>query len=569
MRTTIADFLVSRIAQIDCEHVFGVPGDFNLQLMDQIQRCSKIDFIGCCNELNAAYAADGYARLNGISVLLTTYGVGDLGAISGVAGAAAEQVPLVCISGAPPLHIMQQGTPLHHTLGDGNYNNVMNCFSQVCSDYACLTPDNAAFEIDRLLTNCYHNKKPVYIQIPSDISHITIDAESSHLELGNESNAEQLSSAISALTCLWQDSHKPAILADMHAERLGYDKLLLDFAEATSTSYATLTTGKAVLPEQHPLFIGVYQGSYSAPESRDLIEESDFLITTSPRLIEANSGHFTDRLPNESIINLQTNAISIRGVTYYAVNPCELLTHFLESVQEDAKTNQKQYSPNQEIQTPPIPEHACLTQTRLWPRIAHFIAPNDVVIAESGTSSLGLGGQKLPSGVTYINSNIWGAIGFTLPAVLGTCLAAPKRRHLLFIGDGSFQLTMQELSTLLHQDQKPIIFIINNFGYTIERFIHGINASYNDIKNWDYSALPSIFSSSDQYISFRVQTEGQLEQAITTIKSSNKLSLVELQLDALDAPESLKKFGSATAEFDYGHNIPNQYTSEDTSHSSI
>lgn len=557
MKTTIGDFLLSRLSELDIAHLLGVPGDFNLQFLDQIQRTPNLDFIGCRNELNAAYAADGYARLNGVSALLTTYGVGDLSAICGVAGAAAEHVPLICVSGAPPLHIMQKGLPLHHTLGDGNYADVMNCFSQFCTACTRLTPANAAAEIDRVLTACCRDNKPVYIQLPSDISHVAIDVPDARLELDRNSTAEQLESALAEMMRLWRSSRRPAILADMDADRFGYEKLLLEFAETTATPYATLMTGKAILPELHPLSLGMYQGAYSAAECRNTIEGSDFLLAAAPRFIEANSGHFTARLPDERVVMLLNDAVSINGETYYAVDSRELLTRFLVAVRRQTKASPVQCTRTPRSEPLSIRDHAPLTQARLWPRLARFIAANDVVIAEAGTSSIGLGGEPLPSGITYINSNIWGAIGFTLPALLGSCLAAPQRRHLLFIGDGSFQVTAQELSTLLNQGQQPVVFIVNNRGYTIERYIRGMHASYNDVDNWDYGALASAFDDSEQYISLDVRDETQLEQALTTIGTTDKLALVQLHLDPMDAPDALKKFGPATADFDYGRSDDN------------
>jgi indolepyruvate decarboxylase len=90
----------------------------------------EIAFVGCCNELNAAYAVDGYSRMAGISALATTYGVGELSAISGVAGAYAEHVPVVCITGAPQLSAIEKRVLLHHTMADGNYTNMLNCYKE-------------------------------------------------------------------------------------------------------------------------------------------------------------------------------------------------------------------------------------------------------------------------------------------------------------------------------------------------------------------------------------------------------------------------------------------------------
>ena len=116
MKMTIGCYLFRCLREIGVGHVFGVPGDFNLQLLEQLDEVDDIDFVGTCNELNASYAADGYARANGIGAMLTTYGVGDLSAICGLAGACAEHVPVVLISGTPPLYAMESRLRVHHSL---------------------------------------------------------------------------------------------------------------------------------------------------------------------------------------------------------------------------------------------------------------------------------------------------------------------------------------------------------------------------------------------------------------------------------------------------------------------
>jgi indolepyruvate decarboxylase len=130
MRMQIGAFLARRLTEAGVRHLFGVPGDFNLSFLEQIEQANHIEFVGNCNELNAAYAADGYARTSGIAALVTTFGVGDLGAISGIAGAYAENVPVVHITRTPPLHAVNSRALVHHTLVDGDYDNIGRCMSE-------------------------------------------------------------------------------------------------------------------------------------------------------------------------------------------------------------------------------------------------------------------------------------------------------------------------------------------------------------------------------------------------------------------------------------------------------
>ncbi|MCO7641082.1 thiamine pyrophosphate-binding protein [Pseudomonas sp. S 311-6] len=551
MQTTVGDFLIRRLRELGIEHMFGVPGDYNLQFLDQLQNDGSVEFVGCCNELNAAYAADGYARLRGVSALLTTYGVGDLSAICGIAGAATEHIPMVCITGAPPLHAMRRNLALHHTLAEGNYDDVMICLQQFTVAQARLTPENAVIEIDRVLTACLMEKKPVYLQLPSDVSHVVIDAPAAPLQPRAKNDEARLEAAVRHILTIWNEAQQPAILVDMDADRYGYAGALLDFATATGTPYAALGSGKAVLPETHPLSRGLYGGRNSAPATRELIENSDCLLYVSPRFIEGNSGLFTAQLPSKGAIRLFGHSVEIEGTAYYAVEPRDLLQALKAALANSPAAVPEGQAPR--LAAPSPATDAPLSQARLWPRIARFVRAGDVVVAEAGTSNIGLMPQSLPEQVSYINASIWGAIGHTLPAMLGTCMAAPERRHLLFIGDGSFQLTAQELSTLLRYEQKPIIFLVNNRGYTIERFILGMRDAYNDVANWDYQALPGVFAGQDKYLTLSARTETELEQVLQQVEHTDgRLVFVELHLDPFDAPEGLKKFGPATAEFDYG-----------------
>lgn len=554
MRIAIGDFLLSRLQDAGITEIIGVPGDFNLNLIEQIDAREGIRFVGTCNELNAAYAADGYARSRGLGALLTTYGVGELSALNGIAGAAAEHVPMVSIAGAPPLYATEARYDLHHSMGDGNFENILSSVGQITVAAVRITPHNAVEEIDRALHTALREKRPVHIQVPSDITHLTIEAPQEPLNTAwPSSDPERLASAVERIAELFAAATSPVLLVDLDADRHGFAESLQKLAEKTQTPYAQLTSGKGILDEQSPLFLGTYNGAGSAPDVRSTVENADLLLTTTPRFIEANSGSFTHNLPADAVVDLGDQHVSIHGEDYIGITVQELLDALLETLPaaQTPVTRSREETAEWEV-TP----DAALTQQRLWPRMARFVREGDVVITEAGTSNIGLGPQPLPSGVKYINSGIWGSIGFTLPALLGSQLAAPSRRHLLFIGDGSFQLTAQELSTILREDLAPIIVLVNNRGYTIERWILGMRSAYNDVANWDYGKLPSVFHPGTSMVSYSASTEEELEQALAQIDGSSAGAFLELHLEPEDAPAGLKAFGPMTADFDYGPRGP-------------
>lgn len=547
----IGDFLNLRLKQMGILHLFGVPGDFNLSYLEQVEADSQLEFIGNCNELNAAYAADGYARINGFAALTTTYGVGDLSAINGIAGAYAENVPVVHISGIPPLHVVQKGTLVHHTLVDGNYDNIMNCMKEFTVAQTRLTPANAAFEIDRVLRQCFLDRRPVHIQLPSDITHVKIEVTDRPLDLSYPAvEPELLQSAVAKLCEVIGSAKNPALLIDNEASVFGVTSLLNDLSQKCSIPFASMLTAKNIMDEDSPRYVGTYVGGASQPQVRNTIEQSDCLIGIGVRFSDVGTGVFTHQIATENYIEIKPYALTIFGQDYPGIEIGQLLVELNKKV-----APRKLIKPILEKQQPQVidvPEQQKLSQDILWSAVADFLKEDDVIIGEVGTSNSALAGLKLPATAKYIAQPLWGSIGYTLPALLGSLLAAPERRQILFIGDGSFQLTVQELSTIIRHGLKPIIFLLNNGGYTIERLIMGENAAYNDIQNWHYTEIPGVFNGKHQYKSCVVETAGQLKQTLDTMHQFDGLTFIELKLPAMDAPLSLKKFASVIARFDYG-----------------
>ncbi|MFM2482512.1 alpha-keto acid decarboxylase family protein [Celerinatantimonas sp. YJH-8] len=554
MQTTIGNYLWERLKQLGVRYVFGVPGDFNLQLLEQLHDIDGIEFVGNCNELNASYAADGYARLNGIAAIITTYGVGDLSALCGIAGSCAEHLPVVMITGVPPLYVMRNRLRVHHSMAEGNFDNIMNCAREFTSSGARITPSNAAIEIDRALTTCWQERCPVYLQIPSNISYLNINAPTLPLtRTFAPSDSLQLSEARKLIQEQLHQAKQPLILVDMDADRSQIHTELQTLADHCQIPYASFRSGKAILDESSPLWLGHYP---NAPESAvsQWLANADCIIATAPCYSEGSSMVATDEFPIEKTIYLRGEDVTIAGETYEGVSAQQLMAELIREL------------PTAHNKRPPLPRKAAplplthqvneaLTHAKLWPHITSYFQAKDVIIGEMGCSHIGLLDQPLPHGCHYIAQSIWGAIGFSLPALLGTMMAAPERRHWLFIGDGSLQMTVQELSTILNRGLKPTIILLNNQGYTIERFILGENAAYNDIASWDHQSLIQAFAPKASIFYRRVATHGALDQALTQ-RPDDQACIIELTLDPMDAPQLLHTFGPKTADFDYGPRGP-------------
>jgi indolepyruvate decarboxylase len=551
MTMPVGEFLLRRLREAGVGHAFGVPGDFNLELLQQLEDSGTLEWIGTCNELNASYAADGYARLNGLAALIVTNAVGALSAINGVAGSYAEHVPVICVCGSIPFRSMERGLGMHHTMADGTWDRFLNAYAQVTTAQARLTQDNAATEIDRLIQTAWRKKLPVYVELPSDIGYLDIEVPAAPLMLDEPpSDPERLRSCTAAIAGRLSEAQSPAILVDLDADRFGAAGEVMGLAEKMQLPVAVVTPAKAVIDETFPHYVGIYNGKSSQPHVRKTIEKSDCLLDIGYRPIDLTSGSFTASLPG-STIHARGHSVDIGDDNYQAVTLKEVLRGVIEAVPQVTNRASRPHIPAQA--TANHDRSAKLTQAAYWEAIQGYIRAGDVLIAEDGTS-YGAFGLDLPPNCTFVSQAIWGSIGYTVGSLLGTLAAAPDRRHLLFVGDGSFQLTAQELSTMLRHDYKPVIFLINNGGYTVERCYLGKTSRYNDVATWSYADLPKVFHPGTTARSFVVKSVEDLQQALSA--PNDTLIFIESIMDPYDAPLGVITGGNSGADIDYGPRGP-------------
>jgi indolepyruvate decarboxylase len=547
----IGDFLLRRLEEAGVRHLFGVPGDYNLELLQQLYDTGTLKWIGTCSELNASYAADGYARMNKLGALLVTNGVGALSAINGVAGSYSEHVPVICIAGSIPLRSIDRGLGMHHTMGDGTWNQFLGAFAQVTAAQARLTPRNAVTEIDRLILTAWREKLPVYMELPSDIAYLDIEVPADPLVLAEPaSDPERLGSCVAAIAGRLSAAKSPAILVDADADRFGVAADLVELAEKVQAPVAVINTAKAVIDETFPHFLGIYNGKASAPHVREAIENSDCVLSVGYRPIEVTTGDFTSALPADTI-RARGHSVDIGDDNYQAVTLKEVIRGVIDAVPR--VPHRAPSVVTAAVAHTPTDDSAKLTQAAYWQKIQGYLRPGDVLYVDNGTS-YALFGLKLPPKCTFVGSVNWGSIGYSVGALLGALTAAPDRRHLLFVGDGSFQVTAQELSTILRHDHKPVILLINNGGYTIERGYLGKAESYNDVANWAYADLPKVFRRDTSARAFVVKTGKDLQDALSA--PNDRMIFIESVMDSQDAPAAVTSSSNKGAELDYGPRGP-------------
>jgi indolepyruvate decarboxylase len=552
MRQSIGDFLLRRLQEAGVRHIFGVPGDYNLELMQQLEDRGEPAWIGNCNELNAAYATDAYARINGIGALIVTHGVGALSAINGVAGAYSEHVPVICVCGSIPLRAVQRGDLMHHTLADRQKGDFCRIFAEVTVAQARLSPDNAAGEIDRLILTAWRRKLPVYMELPSDIGYLEVEVPDGPIKLeAMSSDRENLRACTKWILERLAAAKSPAFLLDLDASRFGVSGRIMELAERFGMHVATLNCAKGAVSEASARFIGTYGGMASAPATREAIEGSDCLLTVGYRRIESTTGFFTAKLP-ATAIHLNSTYVDATDANYQGIHIAELLQSLVDA-SSSAITKHEPARPSKPPAFAPSDER--LTQDAYWKAMQSFLRPGDVIVVEDGTSSAGAGRLTLPEGCTYISGAVvWCSIGYATGALLGAILASPGRRHILLTGEGSLQMTAQELSTVMRHNLKPFIFVNQNAGYTVERAVLGKDAKYNDVASWRYSELPNVFSREKKAETYVVETSNELQKVMDSPHSG--LVFVECVMDKYDAPIDLILGGHAIADTDYGPRGP-------------
>src|SRR5215472_7325811 len=545
MKQSIGNFLLRRLQEVGVRHIFGVPGDYNLEFMQQLEDRGEPAWIGNCNELNASYATDAYARINGLGALSVTYGVGALSAINGIAGAYSEHVPVILICGSLPLRAIQRGDLMHHTLADREKGNFCRMFAEVTAAQAQVTPENAVAEIDRLILTAWRRKLPVYLELPSDISYLEIEAPERPLKLEmTPSEQENLKACTEMILKRLNAAKSPAFLLDLDAMRFGVSGQIMELAERFHMQVATLNCAKGAVPEGSPQYVGTYGGIASSPATREAIEGSDCLLTVGYRRVETTVGFFTDKLP-ASAIRLNSTYVDTADKNYQGVNIADLLQSMVNAIVTKKQAARPSKQPAFD------PSNDPLTQDAYWKAIQGFLRPGDVIVAEDGASSAGMGRLTLPEACTYITGAfVWCSIGYATGALLGAILASPGRRHILLTGEGSLQMTAQELSTVMRHDLKPFIFVINNSGYTVERAVLGKDAKYNDVANWRYSELPNVFSRDKMAETYVVNTGNELQKVLDSPHPG--MVFVESVMDQYDAPIDLIVGGHALADSDYG-----------------
>jgi pyruvate decarboxylase len=555
-QVTIGNYLAQRLEEIGIRDYFAIPGDFNLSLLDELLNNSSLRMIQCCNELNAGYAADGYARDKGVAALVLTFAVGGLSAVNAVAGAYAEDLPVIVISGGPNVRSLTENRVLHHTLAhpeDGD-RFVLSVYQAITAHAVVIRElSTAALHIDEAIQIALAARKPVYIEIACNLASALVSSPQPLAMFPFlRSDPAALEKALAHVAAFLNAAHQPLLVAGSRIRPAGAIEAFAALASRSAYGVACMPNAKGFFPETSRQFMGIYWGSASSPGCREVVESSDAYLFAGPIFSDYTTVGFTALVQPARLVEASPQRIVVEGQSYHGINLAEFLTalaprlHANTSsldaylrIQEEARVE----PPVQAIDTP-------LSTRRLFQHLGTMLDSTTTIVAETGDAWFNGMELRLPAGCRFEIQMQYGSIGWSVGAFLGLACADPERHVLGLIGDGAFQMTAQELSTLLRYHFQGVLILLNNGAYTIEVMIH--DGPYNTLQNWNYAALAESLKGNSSLLSLVVRTEAELATALEKTKDFRGLCFIEAILDRTDCNKALLGWGSAVADYNGG-----------------
>jgi len=556
IQQTIGTYLIQRIYDYGVRYVFGVPGDFVLGFYQQLNNSNKLKIINTCDEQGAAFAADAYARINGLGAVCVTYCVGGLKIVNATAQAFAEKSPLVVISGAPGIKERQKNPLLHHKVRD--FDTQQKIFEHVTVDSVLIdNPATAAKEIDRVLSSAMRYKRPVYIELPRDKVSTPIsiyyqeqypDSSSKYSksiktgegELQEKRDIESMQEALSEAIEMINSSKQPVIIAGVEIHRFGLQDKLLQLVTKTNIPAVATVLSKSVISEDHPLYLGVYEGAMGHESVREYVESSDCLILLGALMTDINFGITPTPIEPSKSIYVTSEKLSVKHHNFENILLHDYLTGLIEAplARKDFMLAGKQGNVNNKNKNKRFSaaRNQRITVKRLFERLNFSITDNVIVIADIGDSLFGALDLIILGQTDFLSPAYYCSMGFAVPAAIGARLANPRLRPIVIVGDGAFQMTGMEISTISRFALNPLIIVLNNSGYGTERPM--LDGPFNDVLRWNYYRIPEIIGHGKGFL---IQTEDQLEESLLAAENiySQELCILDVHLDIHDGSPAL------------------------------
>jgi indolepyruvate decarboxylase len=524
----VGEYLFGRVRDAGVEHVFGIPGDFVVPHFAAAE-AAGFTIVPTAHEPGAGFAADAYARLRGLGMVLTTFGAGALNMVNAIAQAYAEKSPVLVVSGAPEVQGRRIDALFHHRVK--SYESQLNVYREVTGAAVALNDAAIAAEaIDAVLDSIVTTKRPGYIEVPRDILHATVRPAPGGRLPRPPADPAAVQEAMAEATDRIRRSARPVVYAGVETERFGLRSSLIALVERLGAPVVTSIEGKCVFPEDHPNFVGIYMGQAGSQAAQELVEGSDCLLMLGAFLTDVNTGQYTANIDRSRVISASAEHLAIGHHIYPDITLADFLAHLL--VEQDLGSHS--FRP-----TAPRPPAPTVPDGPL--RTAHIIEQlNELCASERYVVTCDVG-DCLYASVDlrtdlFLGPGYYNSMGFGVPAGLAVPLARPDRRAIVLVGDGGFQMTGLELSTAQRLGQNPIIILFDNGGYAMMKTIAG-QKPYFDLPAWDYPGLARALGGRG----VRVETATELRAALAEAEQSNDAFLIDAVLDPNDVSPTWRR----------------------------
>jgi indolepyruvate decarboxylase len=533
----LGEFLFEYLYRCGVRHSFGIPGDFALPTFAWLEK-SQIQSITMTHEPAAGFAADAYSRINGIGLVCVTYCVGGLNVLNAIAGAYAEKSPVVVVSGAPGRKDREKDPLLHHKVK--TFETQRRIYDEVTvASTVLLDEQRAASEIVRCVEACLRHKRPVYIEVPHDIVDREIPLTGIAPAASENSDPHALDAALSESLSLIRAAKKPVILAGVELARYRTARLVVRMAERMNIPIAADLLSKSAIPENHRLYIGVYGGAMSSDEHvRKYVESADLVLMLGTFITDMSMGFYTAKLDRGRTVLATSERVSVRYHRYESIQ----FRDFLESLAA-AKIKSKRFKhPNLHALPKPlknVERSDGLTIVDVFRIVSLHLNERCCVIADIGDAIFGAVGIRSPRQAQFIAPAYYMSMGFAVPASIGVAMAAKKLRPYVLVGDGAFQMTGVEISTIVRLGLNPIIIVLNNDGYgTMRRIREGC---FNTITQWNYSKICELVRDGESIIA---STKGEFDDALARAQKLDRVHVIELKIPRNDVSQQLARIAA-------------------------
>ena len=509
-KPTIGSAVLDRLHHLGVRHIFGIPGDYVLSLYQLIE-ASPIKHVGTTREDCAGFAADAYARINGIGAVCVTYCVGGLNTVNAIACAYAERSPVVLLTGSPGLSERTRTPYLHHMVRD--FGTQREVFERMTVAAVTLDdPLTAEREMDRAFAALLRYRRPIYIEIPRDMVHCPLTGGMRPMCIEDTpSDPAALEEALSEVRIMLASAKRPAMLVGAEVGRFGLQDDLTRLVEQLNIPIASTLLGKSIIREDHPLYVGVYGGLIAREDVQQFINDSDCLLILGSILSDVEDLDATSPLLSEGrTIHATADRVAIKHHRYDSIKFQDFVQGLVRSPLPSFSRSQRTL-PVRTVPVPTAPDlDAPVTLEGLFRHLDTVLTEKTVVIADVGESLFAAADLHVRHRFEFLSPAYYTSMGFAVPAALGASFADPSLRPIVLVGDGAFQMTGTELASCVRYGQSPIVILLNNRGYSTEREI--LEGPFNDVHEWHYDKICDLIGGGN---GVRVSTQREFQQHLS------------------------------------------------------